>query len=254
MGRLLFGLLLLASAVALAAEPIETGSARFYVDRTAARGLQFTVNGRAYPDRELLEALGAAYDGAKEGQWLAVLASSEVTLGDLQGIRAMAAKVGFRQYRFFQYSRERKLVWEVTLERAGSPLDGPASATLADAPSAHTFGEVVLSGEIFTKTEYGPPNFENDGVSRKVIVKLLKLARAISVEPTAADRNEWDPVASIRVIQIVEMPGVNLAGAVGHRAKIKGVLEGARTGHHYTKAILVVSKNEDVEVLLGSPR
>lgn len=112
------------------------------------------------------------------------------------------------------------------------------------------FGENELTGLVIVKTEYGPPNFEYDGgTSPEVQVRMIKLDHPVSVCTKTKDEL-WDPVESIQVIQLVELNNIDLKKAVGHRIKVKGELESALTGHHYTQAILVIQKQEDVQILV----
>jgi hypothetical protein len=102
---------------------------------------------------------------------------------------------------------------------------------------------------VVVKTEYGPPGFENDGESPRVHVRMLALDTPIAVACGTPSPCDSDPVSWIRRIQIVELEGRDLSKMVGKRVKLEGVLDGARTGHHYTSAILVIDKNARVEVL-----
>lgn len=111
----------------------------------------------------------------------------------------------------------------------------------------YQFGDARLQGVVVVKTQFGAPGFENDGESPKVRVKMLKLDRPIAIAEKDPSSHEFDPVESIQMVQLVELTGVDLSKMVGHRVSAKGVLEGARTGHHYTSAILVIANTEDVK-------
>ncbi|WP_316413580.1 DUF4431 domain-containing protein [Mesoterricola silvestris] len=110
------------------------------------------------------------------------------------------------------------------------------------------YGAVVLSGVVVERTEYGPPNFENDGLCKKVKIRCIKLKKPVQVIGNKDDRFNSEDIDNIGVVQIIEPSGKNLRFAIGKKAKIKGVLEQAMTGHHYTKAILSVKDLSDVEI------
>jgi hypothetical protein len=130
---------------------------------------------------------------------------------------------------------------------------GVVAGSLARAESGqkdhYQFGPTTLCGVIVEETRYGAPNFENDGVSRRVRVKMLKLDRSIAVDKREPTSVESDPVKSIRLVQIVELGQVDLSSLVGKRVAAAGELDGARTGHHYTRAILLVDSNDHVRLI-----
>ena len=88
----------------------------------------------------------------------------------------------------------------------------------------YKFGEVELKGVVVLKTEYGAPGFENDGESPKLQVKMLQLDQAISVEPKDSASREFDPVKSIKLIQLVALSGVDLSNLVVAFSQIENQL------------------------------
>ena len=108
------------------------------------------------------------------------------------------------------------------------------------------YGHVALQGIIVEQVKYGPPNFENDGICKKVTIRCIKLDKPIDVDGNKEDRFNFDDVKGIRLIQVIEPVGESVKFAIKKRVKIKGKLQEALVGGNYTRAVLTIEKVSDV--------
>jgi len=103
---------------------------------------------------------------------------------------------------------------------------------------------VTLSGTLTVRAFPVRPNYEDtlrgDEPKR---VWILRLDRAVCVEPDSASRPLNDPQDNVRDIQLAVV-GDSLVprvrSLVGHRITARGQLFSAETGHHHTAVLLLL--------------
>jgi len=127
------------------------------------------------------------------------------------------------------------------------------------ASSSSSFGAVTCDGAIQTEYEpvvielqgtldrqfrYGPPGYgENPDRDQRVLIPILWLDCPVSVSGNRDGDLNTEDVLRITGIQL-NIPA-KLKGwdaLIGHSVKVRGTLSHAMTGHHYTAAVLAVSR------------
>jgi Domain of unknown function (DUF4431) len=103
---------------------------------------------------------------------------------------------------------------------------------------------VTLSGILTVRAFPGQPNSEDTmRGDEPQHVWILRLDRAVCVEPDSTSRLFNDPRDNVRDIQLAVvgdslLPTVR--SLVGHRITARGQLLSAETGHHHTPVLLLV--------------
>ena len=103
---------------------------------------------------------------------------------------------------------------------------------------------VTLSGTLTVRAFAGRPNYEDTlRGDQPEHVWVLRLDRAVCVEPDSSSRPLNDPQDNVREIQLAVvgdslLPRVR--SLVGHRITARGQLFSAQTGHHHTPVLLLL--------------
>jgi hypothetical protein len=103
---------------------------------------------------------------------------------------------------------------------------------------------VTLSGTLIVRAFPGRPNYEDTlRGDEPEHVWILRLDRAVCVEPDSSSRPLNDPQDHVHEIQLAVvgdslLPRVR--SLVGHRITVRGQLFSAETGHHHTPVLLLL--------------
>lgn len=107
--------------------------------------------------------------------------------------------------------------------------------------------EVTLSGKVFLKTFFGPPNFgENPKTDSKLPQALLQLDQPLCTVATADGFNEAE--RDQKVITLVPSNKMRLSQFKGKQVTVRGTLFHAMTGYHNTPVLIEVN-----EILSNNP-
>jgi len=97
---------------------------------------------------------------------------------------------------------------------------------------------VVLAGKIETRLFYGPPNYENDGISKEDLVYVLVLKNPVKVEGDAKSELNKDSFADVSVMQVDVRGWPKAKTFLKKNVVVTGVLSEAMIGHEHTKVIV----------------
>src|SRR6266480_7670781 len=140
-------------------------------------------------------------------------------------------------------NRAQKLIWICALIATYS--DAHIAASLSDRnPKVLHYGpeKVTLTGKLFARTFYGPPNYgENPKSDSKENQYILLLDSAIDVVTTGSDPTDKTEHGIKKVTLVVsDFKAHPVKHLLGSRVKVEGTLFHATTGHHHTKVLLEV--------------
>ena len=118
------------------------------------------------------------------------------------------------------------------------PIDPTGPCLNYDDPS------ITLSGSVFTRIYFGPPNYgENPAQDRREGAYLLLLDSPVCVNASAhpeQDNNSLErDVILIQLAAVTIQPEV-MEKALGKRATVRGLLYHRMTGHHRTQVLMDV--------------
>lgn len=98
----------------------------------------------------------------------------------------------------------------------------------------------VLTGLVFTRTYYGPPNYGEDPDTDTLETQtFLALDESICVQPGSSDLSD-EHVSEQDVVTLVPIGKFDFSGYTGKRVSVTGSLFSANTGHHRTPVLISV--------------
>lgn len=111
-------------------------------------------------------------------------------------------------------------------------LNTAAAACFKYAPQ-----EVTVSGKVFLKTFFGPPNFgENPKTDSKLTQALLQLDQSLCTVATADGFNEAE--RDQKIITLVPGDKMHLSQFKGKQVSVRGTLFHAMTAYHNTPVLI----------------
>ncbi|WP_440224218.1 DUF4431 domain-containing protein [Dokdonella sp. MW10] len=122
---------------------------------------------------------------------------------------------------------------------------GSVHAFASDACLAFDREGVVLTGLVYLKTFYGPPNYgESPDIDALETQALLALDAPLCVRASGEDSGS--DAVGVTEVTLVPLAGIGFTKYAGRRVSVTGSLFPPITGHHRTAVLIEVRSRPDV--------
>lgn len=96
------------------------------LDRSCETGLSVTINSEPVTFEASLDVFADLVTERGRELSVVILAHERTPIADLTGMRALAHKAGFLHVRFFYFDDDRRMMAEITMDKAAVPFTGSA--------------------------------------------------------------------------------------------------------------------------------